>query len=182
MALRATAKSRRASCRALGKRWEAMIRDVFRSHCTARMAEILNKSISVKWRTEERIKGGVRIDLLGEGVKALYLLELEMRREDPVNNVVKLWRTIEECLRGRMLRRIVLIQVFSAFYKPGSAKKANATFAGTKMAEALRNAQYKTFDWDLTPPVAGKVFPQDTDEQIRLLCDEIVSFISAADT
>jgi hypothetical protein len=123
---------------------------------------------------------GGRIDVLGEeeDMKVVYLLEIEMRREDPVNNVVKIYRAIDKGLRGRPPKKIVFIHVFSAFYKRKLAKIKNATFAGKKMAEALENVEYKTIRWNLIPPVAGEEFPQDTEEQIQVLCNEIANIIS----
>lgn len=151
---------------------------VFRSHCDPRIAEILNHQLhGVKWLPQQE-KYGSRVDLVGEGAEAEYLLEIELRREDPVNNVVKVYRAIAEGPGQCPQKRIVLLHVFSGFYSSRPQKRKNAVFAGKKMAEALKNIEYEPIGWSLTPPVAGQPFPQDTDEQIHVLCYEIGTLVS----
>lgn len=60
------------------------------------------------------------------------LVELERRREDPVNNVVKQWRQAHESGYQSAFR---LIQVFSGFYQRKLSKRQNAEFIGDRMNE-----------------------------------------------
>lgn len=154
-----------------------MTHEVFRSHCTASVARILNDTTPIRWRAEQNIHRRTRIDVFGDDGQRVYLVEIEMRREDPVNNVIKIWRWIEESPTKGQPKRAVLFQVFSAFYERRRAKMENAQFAGRKMAEDLECIQYRAISWDLNPPVGGETFPQDTDDQIRVLCHEIASSI-----
>ncbi len=80
-------------------------------------------------------------------------VELERRREDPVNNVVKAWRQASDNPKEQPF---TLVHIFSGFYSSQAAKIENARFVGEKMnawAEANgRRIKYVAISFDFKPP------------------------------
>ena len=90
-------------------------------------------------------------------------VELEKRREDPVNNVAKAWR--QACEKTE--ESFTLVHVFSGFYSSSSsrrAKQANAEFVGERFnewAQVNRRAiRYQAVSFDFEPP------PRDSDHHL----------------
>ena len=81
-------------------------------------------------------------------------VELERRREDPVNNVVKAWRQAAE---NPSEPPFILVHVFSGFYLSRKAKFENARFVGQMMnswADASgRGITYLAVLIDFEPPM-----------------------------
>ena len=79
-------------------------------------------------------------------------LEIEGRREDPVNNVGKAWRQATENLN----EAFILVQVFSGLYGRKRAKFENARFVGEMMNKWAdsngRNVRYVDILLDFEPP------------------------------
>jgi hypothetical protein len=62
-------------------------------------------------------KGHESVDIVGSSPRRgrrLVLVEVELRKDAPLTNVVKVWRWIEE---ERFAARFVLVQAFSKYYK-----------------------------------------------------------------
>ena len=134
--------------------------DVFRSHCMVTLKKLLSRAtVDFEWRTEQRIPRYGVIDLWGEKKDRLCLVELELRREDPVNNVIKIWRAFESYNDTLLHRRLVFVQVFSLYYQKHKLKMDNAVFAWLKMAQTVNTLSYQYMWFQLDPPVAGKPFP-----------------------
>ncbi len=105
-------------------------------------------------------------------------LERELRREDPVNNVIKIWRAIENDPHMSSQGHLVVLHAFSEFYQSHKSKMENAVFAGQKMAHAINRLSYKPLMFDLRPPVARELFPPNTDEQLRRICADVVAHVA----
>lgn len=96
------------------------------------------------------------VDAVGlNGTNPKLLVEVELRREDPASNVVKIWKSIHE---GKLSNNIVLMQAFSRLYKLAKKpRKELATFLGMKMKESFPRASYIPLDFDYLPTKGGKV-------------------------
>jgi hypothetical protein len=142
------------------------------------MEQLLNSSsAALRWRREKPIFSSCIIDLCGEGENILCLLELELRREDPVNNVIKIWRAIENDPHTYSQGHLVILHAFSEFYQSHKSKMENAVFAGQKMVHAIHRLSYKPLMFDLLPPVAREPFPTNTDGQLQRICADVVAHV-----
>jgi hypothetical protein len=152
--------------------------NVFRTYCAKKVIQGLSKQIPlVKWENERQLSDVGNIDVYGESRNHVYVIELEMRREDPVNNVVKFYRYADR-IKDRFLKgKITFIHVFSLFYEKRRSKRENAAFIGEKMAKTIENVTYLTLDFNLLPPVAGDSFPVETDHSLKRLIEDLIDVI-----
>lgn len=81
------------------------------------------------------------------------LVEIELRRKNPVSNVVKIWRWHEA---HRFRSKPILFQAFSGFYGAHDTHRKNAEFIGNKM-ENLCGISYYALDFKYKPREYGKV-------------------------
>ncbi|HWP60605.1 MAG TPA: hypothetical protein VNL14_22110 [Candidatus Acidoferrales bacterium] len=105
-------------------------------------------------------------------------VELERRREDPVNNVVKAWRQAAE---NPSEPAFILVHIFSGFYLSRRAKFENARFIGEMMNmwadTSGRSITYVAVLLDFEPPmgdadpIIGDAVAQTIREQIRRQLD-----------
>jgi len=121
--------------------------------------------------SETRFGKSNRVDFSGRSPSIGEVrVELERRREDPVNNVAKAWRQAAE---NTSEPPFVLIQVFSGLYRSKKAKFENARFVGQMMnawAEASgRDISYVAVLLDFEPPSgdADPVIDSSTVDTIR---------------
>jgi len=100
---------------------------------------------SAEWRADSRS----RVDLAGMKAKILHVLvEVELKKDNPVENVVKIWRwAVDE----KKTKRILFLQAFSAHYhsdapisgRPSKVKQyERAVFIGEQMTKD-RNVSLK---------------------------------------
>lgn len=151
---------------------------VFRTYCAEKIVQGLHKQITlVKWENEKQLFDVGNIDIYGESRDHLYLIELEMRREDPVNNVVKFYRYVDRIKDRFLEKRITFIHVFSLFYEKRRSKRENAVFIGEKMAKTIENVAYLPLNFNLLPPVAGDSFPAETDNSLKRLIEDLIDVI-----
>ena len=150
--------------------------NVFRTYCAEKIVQGLRKQIpSVKWENERQLSDVGNIDIYGESRNHVYLIELEMRREDPVNNVVKSYRYVDRIKDRVSKRKITFIHVFSLFYEKRRSKRENAVFIGEKMAKTIENVAYLPLDFNLVPPVAGDNFPVETEHSLEKLIEDLIN-------
>ncbi len=89
------------------------------------------------WRAERRIGGGSReaVDVGGRPLKRTgmrpVLIEVELRREDPASNILKVWNRF---LDGAYPHGVVLVQGFSQVY---SSRKYHNRSLKAKVARRL---------------------------------------------
>ena len=153
----------------------------FSNYCEDEIAKhLINIYNNIEWEPRcNFFKSSSYIDILGLSRKNIYIIELELRREDPVNNVVKVFRVIDENTSFMIDKRLYFIHVFSDFYKTHKSKRYNSVFVGEKMSKAFDNLEYFALDFNLLPPKKGDSFPKNTSSSIKTLCDDIVSLIKS---
>ena len=135
------------------------------------LAELLNKvPLGIKWEPGWHIFGKEEVDLLGEDSESVYLVEIETKREDPVNNTVKIWRHVEEDkLSGRSQgKRVVVVQAFSN--KIAEAKRRNSEFIGRKMRN--KGIDYSTINFNIQDSV---------EEEAKALARKLIEKMEAAE-
>jgi hypothetical protein len=103
----------------------------------------------------KRINAGHEsVDATGYGKKdtPLVLVEVELRRDAPALNVVKVWNWIKQ---RRFTRKLILIQAFSARYSKVNTLRKNSIFIGEQM-QAAGAARYISMDFKYKPREYGK--------------------------
>jgi len=83
-------------------------------------------------------KGHESVDIWAKSERRgqkLVLVEVELRRGNPVSNVAKIWKKADK------LAPFVLVQIFSQFYAKGKgvSQRENAEFVGHEMERATSN-------------------------------------------
>jgi len=100
------------------------------------------------WSCSGRIGSGREaVDVCGNLAGRPVYIEVELRRDEPLTNVVKLWRAIEE--KGHT-SRVILVHAFSGNYPPSSAHHLNAVFIGNQMQRSC-GATYIPLDFQYRP-------------------------------
>jgi len=110
----------------------------------------LNRTFSdITWRGLQ-LKGYGQVDIAGFSTEHVYIIEIELKREDPVNNVVKIWRYLVENGSPFLGKDVKFIHAFSSKYLIGGflTKRKNAEFIGEKMSESIANISYYSIDFD----------------------------------
>jgi hypothetical protein len=82
-------------------------------------------------------RGHERVDVTGynrRSRKPRVLLEVELRRQTPLANIVKVWKWIKN---GELSRNVVVVQAFSKRYSGTDARKVNAELIGKLMQKAV---------------------------------------------
>lgn len=126
---------------------------------------------NISLQSEKKIGKANQVDFIGSYLNLTEIrVEIERRREDPLNNVVKAWRQAVDEFNNESF---ILLHIFSGFYKSKKSKMQNAIFVGERMNEwALsknRNIKYVPVLLDFTPP-PGDSNPnvdQDTIDSIK---------------
>jgi hypothetical protein len=112
---------------------------------------------SLKWSCEHRLAktGRDYIDVVGKFDSRNYpsiLVEIELHREDPVSNVVKIWKWADDNSPGR----IVFFQAFSHLYSKAKAeKKQRAIFLGRMLKKEV-NINYVPLSLKYSPRAKGR--------------------------
>jgi hypothetical protein len=92
----------------------------------------LNKILPASdWSCSGRIGSGREaVDVCGKLTGRPVYSEVELRRDESLTNVVKIWRAIKE--KGHTTR-VILVHAFSGNYPPHNAHRLNAVFIGKQM-------------------------------------------------
>ncbi len=133
--------------------------------CSDLREELQRHITSHEWISEWKPLRGSResVDLAGLPRTAadndcLILVEIELRREDPASNIIKIWEWVD----NRKLRKpLVLFQGFSKIYDsmrhPAKNKKAkNARFVGNLFTKVNRGTRYVPVPFDYLPYKGAK--------------------------
>ena len=115
-------------------------------------------------------KGHESVDIVGrrKGHK-LVLVEVELRKDAPLTNVVKVWRWIA---KEKFKTRFILVQAFSKYYQEGDTKRSNAEFIGDCMQTATAN-QYLPLSFEYNPYRHGTQGAGRRRHHARLLADKV---------
>ena len=105
------------------------------------MRRELGRRCGLEWECGKPEKGQREcVDVLGKkDGKARVLIEIELRRGAPFQNIVKVWQRIEA---GTLGKNIVLVQAFSKFYGENSTRRRMASFIGQKMVKEFPRVKY----------------------------------------
>jgi hypothetical protein len=98
------------------------------------------------------------------------LVEVELRRDAPALNVIKVWNWIEQ---RRFKKKIILIQAFSARYSDKDSLRKNSIFIGKRM-ESAKVAKYIPMDFKYRPRKYGKIGAGCRHDHAVLLARRIV--------
>jgi hypothetical protein len=86
-------------------------------------------------------------DLRGEIADRVVYIEVELRRDEPLTNVVKFWRAAEDSKRTKS---ITLVHAFSGHYTAKNVHRLNAEFIGKRM-EVLCGVKYVPLSFKFRP-------------------------------
>jgi hypothetical protein len=87
-----------------------------------------------EWNCSHRIGSGREaVDVCGWINGRTIYVEVELRRDEPLTNVVKLWRAIED--HGHT-HEVILVHAFSGHYPPTNSRRTHAEFIGRHMQRA----------------------------------------------
>lgn len=126
------------------------------------IAQCLEKELKIKLEREFLMHGMEKIDYFYESKKLRILVEVELRRQDPVNNVVKAWKILEGVKNEK---QSFLLHFFSGKYSRTHSKYLNAVFIGNKMQEA-RIAYYTPILLKAKPPSGSYgIFPMSDEDK-----------------
>ena len=136
----------------------------------------VNEAFSARLESEWTAGPSNRVDFSGNSPRhGKIRVELEKRREDPVNNVAKAWR--QACEKTE--ESFTLVHVLSGYYSSRSsrrAKRANAQFVGERInewAEAnRREIRYQAVSFDFEPP-SGDPDRHLSDTEAKQIRDQI---------
>jgi hypothetical protein len=84
---------------------------------------------------------------------SFVLVEVELRRDAPALNVIKVWNWIEQ---KRFKKKIILIQAFSGRNSQKDTLRKNSIFIGERM-ESASVAKYVAMDFKYRPRKYGKI-------------------------
>jgi hypothetical protein len=84
---------------------------------------------------------------------------VELKRQDPVNNVAKIHRYLEEDGSEFQGKKVIFVHAFSHHYLHSGAatKKKNAEFIGNKMSKEYGDVDYVNIDFDSLGSLKNKV-------------------------
>lgn len=133
----------------------------------------INEALSAQLEGEWTAGPSNRVDFSGVSSRhGRIRVELERRREDPVNNVVKAWR--QACRKPE--ESFTLVHVFSGYYSSRRAKRDNARFVGERMNEWAeghrREIRYQAVSFDFEPP-PGDSDPHLSNAEAQQICVQI---------
>jgi hypothetical protein len=94
-----------------------------------------DESTAYEWKTGWSGKGqNWKVDVAGipkKSVRPLVLIEIELKKDNPVENVVKIWRW---AMQEKRSQRILFVQAFSSHYKRKKRKQYDRSiFVGERM-------------------------------------------------
>ena len=78
--------------------------------------------------------GRAAADLCGEIAGRTVCIEIEIRRDEPVTNVVKFWRAVE---KREYTNKVILVQAFSGHFSESNTHRVHAEFIGEHMQESV---------------------------------------------
>ncbi len=134
----------------------------------------IEKYFNINLASEQKRGKANQVDFIGLSSQIGEIrIELERRREDPLNNVVKAWR---QAIDNPNEQPFTLIHIFSGFYVSKKSKLENANFVGERMNEWAKITNHKiryiTVLLEYTPP-SGNSDPIITDDIIQSIYDQV---------
>jgi hypothetical protein len=133
----------------------------------------------ITWSCEHRLDRGGRdyVDVVGELASRKHpsvLIEIELHREDPVSNVVKIWKWAENEKPGK----IVFFHAFSNLYASAKAeRKKRAVFLG-KMLSKEEEICYVPLSLKYKPRAKGRYGAGRRTRAAQLLARRITNHLA----
>jgi hypothetical protein len=97
--------------------------------------------------------GRSSVDLRGKLAGRPVYIEVELRRDEPLTNVVKLWRAIQQ---DSHTNEAILVHAFSGHYPPANSHRLNAEFIGKQMQDSC-GAQYVPLAFRFRPRKGARI-------------------------
>ena len=146
--------------------------DAFARDFCNRMKEF--RSTVYQWTCAENLsgRGHESVDIVGRPSNKrgkLILLEVELRKDAPLTNIVKVWRWLSN---KQSIGRFVFVQAFSRYYKEQGTKRLNAEFVGRQMERATGN-KYVSISFSYNPYRHGKQGAGRRRQHARALAETI---------
>lgn len=134
----------------------------------------IEKHFNINLEAEQKRGKANQVDFIGFSSQIGEIrIELERRREDPLNNVVKAWR---QAMDAPNEQPFTLIHIFSGFYVSKKSKFENANFVGERMNDWAKATNHKiryiAVLLEFTPPSKNSN-PILTNDEIQKICDQI---------
>ena len=137
--------------------------------------ELDRKLTDYCWHLEghpEGMDGAQRVDVVGEPKSRDHLvcIEVERGKAHSIDNVVKVWRYIEE---NSDSKPVLLVQIFSPYFyaKTGNKRRMKETiFIGKQAEKATNKLKYE--------PLGQEYWPPSEDSKLDTLTDKISSLIA----
>jgi len=122
------------------------------------LSKSLNQFFGVIWRSHA-LSGFGSIDVYATLSEFVCIVEAELKRADPVNNVAKIYRYLEEKGSEFEGKKLIFIHAFSPYYDKGGAltKKKNAEFVGNKMSKEYKDLAYVSIEFDSMESLKNRV-------------------------
>lgn len=122
----------------------------------------LSKFLSTSFNSpfiSHTLHGFGNIDLYASFPEYVYVIEVELKREDPVNNVAKIYRYLEEDGSEFEGNKLIFIHAFSPHYNKGGAltKRKNAEFIGNKMSQEYNNVTYTSIEFNSMESLKNRI-------------------------
>jgi hypothetical protein len=161
-------QKRRRDREELRKKWQTLETSQLRNTLESRLMDY-------NWYSEyhpQGMDGAQRVDIAGESKLGghLVLVEVERGRAHAIDNVVKVWRYIEENVDSKP---VLLIQVFSPYFygKTGNKRRMKeAVFVGKQAEKATNKLKYEA--------LGQEYWPQSEDSNLYTLVGRIASLLS----
>lgn len=122
------------------------------------LSRFLNQCFRTAWGSYT-LSGFGNIDVYSKFPEHVCIIEVELKREDPVNNVAKVYRYLEEDGSEFHGKKIIFVHAFSPHYSDGGTltKRKNAEFIGNKMSEKHENVAYLSIEFESIESLRNKV-------------------------
>ena len=133
---------------------------------------------SLEWSCEHQLAKTGRdfvdvVGTIGPSVHPSVLVEVELHREDPVSNVVKIWKWAKESKPGK----IVLFHAFSGLYNgPKAERKERAIFLGRMLKKEV-NVEYVPLSLKYSPRPKGEFGAGRRTKAAKLLARRIMEHL-----
>ena len=115
-------------------------------------ADLKNMKLGLKWRTNDAPAGckNESVDVVGGPTERDFkvLIEVELRRANPVSNVAKIWRWAAD---NKLGKKFFVFHALSRNFREHPNQKKNAEFVGKQMSCMFRGVVYKLLNVNYLP-------------------------------
>jgi len=122
------------------------------------LSRFLHQHLHIEWGSYN-LPGFGKMDLYAISPKYICIVEVELKRADPVNNVAKIYRYLEEDCSKFQGKKVIFVHAFSPYYSNGGGltKRKTAEFIGNKMSERYENVAYLSIKFNSIESLESEV-------------------------